>query len=164
MSFGVSVYVNYSENNRLRKNITLVADFTGNLRAECSIIDPVITFNASVADFAGANYMYIPTFQRYYFIRNIRSIRTDLVEITAHVDVLMSFADAILGNMAIIKRQANQWNLYLNDGSLKCYQNPMILTKAFPSGFTVQEFVLAVAGGAGSASSSNSSSVENIEA
>lgn len=70
----------------------------------------------------------------------------------------MSFADGIRNNTAIIKRQQEQWNLYLNDGSLKCYQDPIILTKAFPSGFTTQEFVLAVAGAAGSSSSGESSS------
>lgn len=154
MSFNIDLYVNSSENNRLRKSISRLTTFTGNLRSECSIIDPVITFEESLDMFAGANYMYIPNFRRYYFIRNIRSIRTDLVEVTGHCDVLMSFADGILANDAIIRRNANDWNLYLNDGSLKCYQNPMILTKAFPSGFTTQEFVLAVAG---SASSSNES-------
>lgn len=150
MAFDIILYINSSENNRLEKTISQLATFSGELRSECSIIDPVITFEGSLSDFAGANYLYIQSFNRYYFIRNIRSIRTGLVEVTAHVDVLMSFADAIKDNTAIIKRNASKWNLYLNDGSLKCYQNPMILTKAFPSGFTTQEFVLAVAGGAGS--------------
>lgn len=150
MAFNIDLYVNYSENNRLRKQIQLIATFSGTLRAECSVIDPVITFNGDLSSFAGANYLYIPAYYRYYFIKNIRSIRDGLVEVTAHTDVLMSFADGILSNSAIIKRNANLWNLYLNDGSLKCYQNPFILTKAFPSGFTTQEFVLAVAGGGGS--------------
>lgn len=147
MAFNIELYVNYSENNRLRKSISRLNTFSGELRAECSIIDPVITFEGNLNQFAGSNYLYIPPFNRYYFITNIRSIRTDLIEVTAHVDVLMSFADAILSNTGVIKRNSGKWNLYLNDGSLKCYQNPMILTKAFPSGFTTQEFVLAVAGG-----------------
>ena len=146
MAFNIELYVNYSENNRLRKSISLVDTFNGELRSECSIIDPIITFEGDLTQFAGSNYLYIPTFRRYYFITNIRSIRNNLVEITAHVDVLMSFADAILSNTAVIKKNANSWNLYLNDGSLQCYQNPMVLTKAFPSGFDTMEFVLAVAG------------------
>lgn len=156
MAFNIELYLNSSENNRLEKSISRLTTFSGELRSECSIIDPVITFEGSLTQFAGANYLYIPSFNRYYFIRNIRSIRNGLVEVSAHVDVLMSFASAIKGNSAIIKRNANKWNLYLNDGSLKCYQNPMILTKAFPAGFTTQEFVLAVAGGAGSSNSTSS--------
>lgn len=146
MAFSIELYVNYSENNRLRKSISRLTTFSGELRSECSIIDPIITFEGDLSQFAGSNYLYIPAYRRYYFITNIRSIRTDLVEVTAHVDVLMSFADAILSNTGVIKRNANSWNLYLNDGSLQCYQNPLILTKAFPSGFDTMEFVLAVAG------------------
>lgn len=162
MSFNITLYVNTSENNRLEKSISRLTTFSGDLRSECSIIDPIITFEENLSQFVGANYLYIPSFQRYYFIRNIRSIRSNLVEVTAHVDVLMSFASAIKANRAIIKRNANKWNLYLNDGSLKCYQNPMILTKAFPGGFTTQEFVLAVAGGSGS-NNSNAESGQSSE-
>ena len=77
---------------------------------------------------------------------NIRSIRNGLVEFSCHVDVLSSFATDIRNNIGVVKRQENKWNLYLNDGSFKVYQNPNVLTKAFPSGFTTQELVLAVAG------------------
>lgn len=146
MSFNVQFYINSSENNRLTKDIALQTTLTGTLKNECSVVDPIVLVAGNVSTFSGINYMYIPEFKRYYFINNVRSIRSNLVEITGHVDVLMSFADGIRSNSAIIKRQEGQWNLYLNDGSLKCYQNPLILTKAFPSGFSTQEFVLAVAG------------------
>ena len=63
-----------------------------------------------------------------------------------HVDALTSFANDIKANTAIIKRNENKWNLYLNDGTFKIYQNPDVLTKEFPSGFNAQEFILAVAG------------------
>lgn len=159
MAFNIELYLNSSENNRLEKSISQLTTFSGDLRSECSIIDPIITFEGDLSMFAGANYLRIPSFNRYYFIRNIRSIRTNLVEVTAHVDVLMSFANAIKSNRAIIRRNTNKWNLYLNDGSLKCYQNPLILTKAFPAGFTTQEFILAVASGTGF----NDSSSETLE-
>lgn len=148
MAFEIVLYVNKSENNKLDKSISRLTSYMGTLRDECSIIDPVITFQASLSTFAGANYLYIGAFKRYYFIRDIVSISNGLVEVTAHVDVLMSFADGIRSNTAIIRKNANTYNLYLNDGTLKCYQNPLIVTKMFPSGFNAQNFVLAVAGGA----------------
>lgn len=148
MSFNINFYVNNSENERITKDLTSVTSMTGNLRDECSVTDPVIVIEGDLSSLVGVNYMYIPTFNRYYYINDMRSIRKNFIEINAHVDVLMSFAEGILDNTAIVKKQENAWNLYLNDGSLKCYQNPLILTKAFPSGFTTQEFVLAVAGSA----------------
>ena len=91
--------------------------------------------------------MYIQSFNRYYFINNITSISSTLVQFDCHVDVLMTYANEIMtNNSAIIKRQENDWNLYLNDGSFNIYQDSIVQTKAFPSGFTTQTFVLAVAG------------------
>lgn len=146
MSFNITLQRNNSERNRLKKEISDLMTVSGNLKAETSIIDPIIMIECDLSAVTGCNYMTIPNFGRSYFVNNIRSIRTGLVEFSCHVDVLSSFASEIRGNIAIVRKQENNWNLYLNDGSFKVYQNPNILTKAFPSGFTTQEFVLAVAG------------------
>ena len=146
MSFNITLQKNNSERNRLTKEISDLMTVSGNLKAETSIIDPIIMIECDLSAVTGCNYMTIPNFGRSYFVNNIRSIRTGLVEFSCHVDVLSSFASEIRGNIAIVRKQENNWNLYLNDGSFKVYQNPNILTKAFPSGFTTQEFVLAVAG------------------
>lgn len=150
MAFNILLQVNSSEKNRVNKSLTTLATLSGTLKAETSIIDPIILVEGNLASFVTCNYMSIPTFSRKYFINNIRSIRNGIFEISAHVDVISSFSTQILANKAIIRRQENNWNLYLNDGSFRVYQNPMVLTKAFPSGFTTQEFVLAVAGSASS--------------
>ena len=146
MSFNVMLQINNSERNRVTKDISEISTVSGELKTETSIIDPVIMIECDLSDVIGCNYISIPTFRRSYFVNNIRSIRYGLVEFSCHVDVLSSFASEIRGNMAIISKQENKWNLYLNDGTFKVYQNPNVLTKAFPSGFTTQEFVLAVAG------------------
>lgn len=146
MAFNIVLQRNNSEMNRLSKNIDDIITVLGVLKEETSIINPIIKIECDMSSVTGCNYMSIPVFGRSYFVRNIRSIRNGLVEFDCHVDVLSSFADFIRANTAIIKRQENSWNLYLNDGSLRVYQNPNVLTKKFPSGFTTQEFVLAVAG------------------
>lgn len=146
MSFNIIIQRNNSELNRVVKNVDNIITLSGDLREATSIIDPVIKIECDLEDITECNYLTIPVFNRSYFIKNIRSIRKHIVEISCHVDVLSSFADAIKTNTAIIKKQENSWNLYLNDGTFKIYQNPEILTKSFPSGFSTQEFVLAVAG------------------
>ena len=146
MSFDITLQVNKSEKNKMVKSITDIITVTGELKSETSIIDPVIMINCELSDVTKCNYMTIGSFGRSYFVNNIRSIRSGLVEFSCHVDVLSSFADAIKSNSAIVRRQENKWNLYLNDGSFKVYQNPIVLTKEFPSGFSTREFVLAVAG------------------
>lgn len=146
MSFSIKLEQNNSQPNKIGKDITLLATVTGTLKEATSIIDPVIKVEGDLSNYTGCNYMTIDAFDRSYFVLNIRSIRNNLIEFTCHVDVLESFKNEIKSNKAIIKRQQEKWNLYLNDGSLKIYQNPHVITKAFPSGFTAHEFVLAVAG------------------
>lgn len=146
MAFDIVVYTNNSEKNRVDKDLALVDTLTGTLRQETSIIDPVFLVAGDLSDFIDVNYCVVSDFGRSYFVNDIRSVRSGLVEMTCHVDVLSSFASQIRANTAIVRRQENNWNLYLNDGTFKVYQNPIVLTKAFPSGFTTQEYVLAVAG------------------
>lgn len=137
---------NTSGRNYVSKTIEDLLNVSGYLKENTSIIDPVIKIECDLSDLIQCNYMTIPDFGRSYFVNNIRSITANIVEFSCHVDVLSTYAQQIRSNNAIIKRQENRWNLYLNDGSFKVYQNPLVLTKAFPSGFTTQEFVLAVAG------------------
>lgn len=147
MPFNIVLQRNNSESNRVTKDIADVLTVSGVLKSETSIIDPIIMIECDLSAITTCNYLTISAFNRSYFINNIRSIRAGLVEFSCHVDVLSSFAEQIKVNNAIIRRQENSWNLYLNDGSFKVYQNPNVLTKLFPNGFTSQEFVLAVAGG-----------------
>ena len=137
-----------SEKNKIGKSISTLYTASGALREGTSIINPVIKISgANVPTLRNANYMYIPDFNRYYFITDIKSVRNGLIEISGQVDVLQTYASQIRNNMAIIKRNANSWNLYIEDGLFKTYANPHIFTKEFPSGFKDPSYVLFVAGG-----------------
>lgn len=147
MSFTIKLQTNTSSNNTMTKMVNDVLTCDGALREGSSVIDPVITIEGDLSTISKTNYMTISEFGRSYFITNIKTIRNNIVEISGHVDVLSSFADEIKKNKGIVKRQENVWNLYIDDGSFKTYQNPLVLTKSFPSGFSSsQSFVLAVAG------------------
>lgn len=141
----IKFYTNLSEKNAVNKNITLLNDFTGTLREESSIIDPVFTIT-SLSSLATCNYAYIPDFGRYYFINNIKCLRNNYYQVSMHVDVLMTYKNQILANSAIIERNETQYDLKINDGLFKTQQNPRIAQFEFPNGFTNWDFVLAVAG------------------
>ena len=149
--FDVTLQYNNSPKEQLDKDIETISTLSGTLREGSSLIDPVIIVEGSIISLRKCNYMTIGKFGRKYFVNNISSIRQGLIEISAHVDVLTTYKAKIRENRAIIKRSQGNYNLYLNDGSLKVQQNPKISTKAFPQGFiTSIEFVLAIAGGSGS--------------
>lgn len=143
----IKFYWNKSENNKIHKSIQQLYDYDGTLKDDVSIINPIVTIESPINMIGGTNYMYIASLGRYYFITDIVSLSYTLTEIHGHVDVLMSFADYLDANAGIIKRSENDWNLYINDGSLKVYQYRTFETFQFPNAFPVDnDLLLAVAG------------------
>ena len=132
MAFNIVLQSTTSEKNRMDKTITDIATYSGTLRADTSIVDPVFLVECDLANVVHANYLTVQAFGRSYFINNIRSMRAGLVEFTCHCDVLSSFKTQIRQNHAIMHRSERNWNLYLNDGSLKMTQRPeKIVTEHF---------------------------------
>ena len=154
MAFDIIMYTNRSETNKVGKDITEVLSNRAWLKGETSILDPVLQMNCTHAQAAATNYIYIPNLLRYYFVKDCISVRNGVYEFRCHVDVLDSWKTQIKANAAIVRRQQEQWNMYINDGQFKTLQNPNIYTMAFPAGFDSQTpcVALAVCGGQGGGS------------
>lgn len=154
----IEFYKCNSDPENLVKDITLLRDGQGNvigeydgfLREESPITDPVFMIETldSGEEFPWAriNYFHVPSWGRYYYITDITVVRTHLYRITGHVDVLMSFAGDLADCSGIVYRNEYQWNMFLDDGSLKVDSNPIIQRFQFPQGFITQQFILAIAG------------------
>lgn len=146
----VILYTNSSPDNAISKTLAQISTNEFVFKESSSILTPVIRLSGlNVADLKDCNYMYIDDLARYYYITNIQTVRNNLIEVSGRVDPLTSFKDQILSNTAIISRNEQAWNLFINDGVLKTYQNPQIATSNFTTGFTKSNpsIVLAVAGG-----------------
>lgn len=156
MSFTVKLQNNTSAKNKIEKDIRDIRTLEGTLREGCSLINPKIVFrieSKSVSDIRKCNYMTIPDFGRKYFVNNITYVRQDLVEISAHVDVLETYKDEIDKNTAIIARSSdskNFGNTYLEDNELATYQDTYNVS--YPWGYKFSHandsLILCVAGAA----------------
>lgn len=140
----INLYMNTLPPNVINKAPTNVGTIEGVLRTPTSIIDPVITIEKESPN--GFNYIQIPDFNRYYYVNGIVSQNNNLVAISCHVDVLMSYANQIPDFDAVVRRNENKFNLYLDDGIFKAYQNTKHKIIKFPYGFTQYSYVLALAG------------------
>ena len=148
MSLTIKLYHNASPAEKIGKQLDdelVTSDVL--LKDEVSILKPVFRVR-DVRSIITYNYLYCPDLQRYYFIDDIVSIHNDLWEISCHVDVLETFKAGILAQSAVIRRQQNQYNLYLNDPDFITYNYDMIQTKKFSnSGFSkTLNYVLVVNG------------------
>ena len=149
MGFDVKLCHNLSPVEKIAKNIDTGETISGCvLKDETSILKPTIRILTN-SDIHTYNYMYIPAFERYYFIDDIKSVNNNKWEISGHVDVLETYKNSILANNAVIKRQANQYNTYLNDSEWPVFSYDDVITFKFsPSGFQkALSYLLVVAGG-----------------
>lgn len=142
----IILYHTNSDFIAIDKNLDLISNLVGNLRAESSIIDPIFIIEGSESQILNCNYVGIQDFGRYYFVRNIESLRTGLWRMTLHVDVLYTYRTQIRANSGIVERNEHEYDLKLNDGLFRTQQNPRIAQYPFPAGFSSWDYVLAIAG------------------
>lgn len=150
MSFAVLLQENLSPTNKVDKSVSDIATATGTLRSGTSVLSPIIEIDSSLeADIlARVNYAYIQLFHRYYYITDIKLDVTGLWLMSMHVDVLMTYKAQIRQQDAIVARQENHVNMYLDDGWFMAYQKPLIYTPRFSveKPFESESYILVVAG------------------
>lgn len=114
-SIEVILYKNKSDTHRVDKTeyLTQVGSLMGVLREACSLISPSI--NVQLNYIPNFNYVYIPIFNRYYYVTNVTSVRKDLWTISLDIDVLMTYREGIKKLDAFIVRNEHTYNDFLID-------------------------------------------------
>lgn len=141
---GLTGYQNGSEDLVVNKSLSLaLATQTIYLKKDTEITRPTIILSADTINF---NYCYIDAFDRFYYVTGVRNIGADRWEVDLRVDSLTSFSSDIDNSSGVISRQENDWNLYIDDGTFKVYQNRNIFIYNFTGEFTERSYILLVAG------------------
>ena len=148
----IVLYINNSERQAISKNLSSGLTLTGSLRNESSIINPTILIE--IDNPSSYNYAYIAEFDRYYFITDMTSVRTDLWRISMSVDVLMSFQQSIL-NLDVIVSDAshgdNESPTYMTGDVWQTTVKTKTDVITFPSGLLDSgEYILITSGGVAS--------------
>lgn len=150
MGFNIKLGINSSPVEKIGKNVSYTMDIVGCvLKDLTSILRPTITVRTN-DNIVSCNYMHIPVFGRSYFIDDITSLKNGFWEVSAHVDVLETYKDAILNNSVILEgTEKTQVNKYLQDQNVfitNCKRLTNIIN--FPQGLLdTGEFILITAGG-----------------
>ena len=143
----ITLYKTSDENNKIDKTLSEPYKMIGSLRNESNVIRPSIL--VEIENPTKYNYMYIPDFGRYYFIKEITSVRTNLWRLDCEVDVLKSYANEIKTLTVIIDKNKDysRTNQYLDDGSFIIENKNTIEIKNFSNGFNDEpNYVLVTAG------------------
>lgn len=143
----IRLYNNKSDNRCIRKELISGISVSGNLREECSVIEPLINFEHD--GLMTYNYAYIPDFRRYYFIKKITNIRANVWAVEFEVDPLMSFKGDILALDVVVDKQSSETvgDEYIDDGSLITRCESFTTVYNFSNGFNESpEYILITAG------------------
>lgn len=143
----IQLYHNNSENNVINKSLTGISTPSVVLKKPTSELTPSVILH-TFENMEYCNYAYIPEFQRYYFIDDIKPLTGSEVQLDMRVDVLESFKNSILSLNAIVEKQETSGNKYFNDGSFNVLSTEFLQSYNFPSGFDDNgEFILITCGG-----------------
>lgn len=147
MAINISLYQITDDERVVGKSIgTAVSTHTITLKGGCSIDNPVVSFSAMASAIAPLNYAYIDTFQRYYFIRDRKSLVNGVVELTLESDPWESFKTELGNCSATIARNENASNGYLLDDAYQLLAYNYIKTFEFPTGLVDESMILMTVG------------------
>lgn len=145
----IVLYKNNSEDYALNKSLSAQITLDSCVFKDASSVENPNIVISTDTDITECNYMYIADLHRYYFIREIGVVRAGVYYIRGHVDVLSTYASEIKACSAIISRQENLFNMYLDDPEFKTLNKSQVVTKKFSNGAFSKNmhYILVVAGG-----------------
>lgn len=109
-------------------------EFGIDLKAPCNIIDPEIKITTQ-NDPTGYNYCYLPTFSRYYWVKNW-TYSDGLWKASLTVDTLASYRDRIGYSTEYVVRSSAKYNGAISDGLYPATAEVRSVTSAFQGGFS----------------------------
>lgn len=134
----IILYKTTSANNVVSKELTDEYVLEGTIRdGEFTILRPTVSVQRNVA---GYNFAYIPDFNRYYFIDNVRVVRENLFTVYMRCDVLMTYSDKIRQMVGEVKEMDGA-NPYLSS-QLDVEVRKTIERISFENNFTTGDYII----------------------
>lgn len=115
------------DGHHIPKHYTPVGTLTGSVRDSVDIENPTIRIDHAGTD--TFNYIYVPEFNRYYYVLDRVQVRTGITDLICHVDVLESFYRQFIYSPMIASRSDSTYNKFIPDGERVFQQDQLHLYK-----------------------------------
>lgn len=129
-----AIFYQFAKRTNSTKRPSGGQEFGIDLKAPCNIIDPEIKI-ATQSDPTGYNYCYLPTFSRYYWVKNW-TYSDALWTASLTVDTLASYRDQIGNFTEYVTRSSAQYDGTISDGLYPATAEVQSVTNAFQGGFS----------------------------
>lgn len=125
----ISLYNNTSKNIVVDKQLSSAGSVTGTFRTTVDELRPTFIVQGTVA--ANVNYAYIPTFNRYYYVTDVKKVTKDLTELSLYTDVLKSFSTELYAATGVVQRNKQNYDMYLNDNKIPTAARKTVAVRRF---------------------------------
>lgn len=112
------------------KTLNTVGSASGTFRASVDVLRP--SFIVSSEAVGEANYCYIEGLGRYYYITGKEKVTSALTRLDLYTDVRQSFYAELIANKGIVKRQENNYDMYLNDDAIPIGAKKTVSVYTYP--------------------------------
>lgn len=149
----VTLYSGFGKRNNSTKTPTGGTTYTGTLKDNCTILKPVIIFQAAGAvDYfpASYNYAYIDAFERYYFITECEWVERNWV-VTLEVDPMATYKGDIGTSTHYVERCSGSYNGRITDTVYPVMTDPNVTITDIKSPWIDEiYYIVGISGGGGS--------------
>jgi hypothetical protein len=101
----VQLYKYTGNTNTVNKRLNTPVEVDGKLYSTFDVMTPTVTLRATTPFLY--NYVYIPTFKRYYFVTGYNVVSNDKVQVRLTCDVLKTYETQILQASATVTQTDN---------------------------------------------------------
>lgn len=128
-----AIFYQFAKRTNSTKRPSGGQEFGIDLKAPCNIIDPEIKI-ATPNDPTWYNYCYLPTFSRYYWVKNW-TYANGLWNASLTVDTLASYRDQIGNSTEYVVRSSAKYDGTISDSLYPAKATVQSVTNAFQGGF-----------------------------
>lgn len=128
-----AIFYQFAKRTNSTKRPSGGQEFGIDLKAPCNIINPEIKI-ATQSDPTGYNYCYLPTFSRYYWVKNW-TYSEGLWTASLTVDTLASYREQIGNSTEYVARSSARFDGTISDGLYPATAKVQSVTTAFQGGF-----------------------------
>lgn len=168
----INLYSTGDNPKTVTKTLTAISSVQGRAAQPCNILHPELILSGdSTVNAINANYVYVPDFGRYYFVKDHTTDTAARIILSCEVDPLMSWAAGIKASKQLVTRSESVgMPTYTPDDQYLLKPNKDIKVIAFEGGYFNLEnatqisynFLLNVAGG-GSGQQAQTEQTEGVE-
>lgn len=142
----IYLYTNRSDAREIYKDITYVDYVTGVFKNTQNVNRIVVNLETSYSSLASVNYVYLPDFERWYYITEKSVINSSITQVVLETDTLMTYREAIQTFTCLCLRSETKYNRQQVDEKLPRVVKDLVYIREIGNPLITENIILVTVG------------------